>query len=424
MKSLTNQSAPSDTSTTQTRVFRDDEFVGDLRRTERGALFEYDTTFFDRQPKGAQGIATHLPRQPEPIEVVGTNLHPFFAGLIPEGFRLSALLKSIKISQDDLLTQLVASGPDFVGNISIENFPFEGESKAISDVAEISEMSFDALWSRSVDYGQDLLRERMAVPGVQRKISASMISFPIRGIRSKQIHLLKLDAPENPQIVRNEFFFMNVAAACGIETANVEIVKDRRGAEGLLVQRFDRVGVQVSKDIVPPKPRRVHQEDACQFLNRYPGDKYLLSLSEIIKGLSVCSTPILEAAELIRRHAFCYLIGNGDMHGKNISIYVEPESSRLKLTPAYDMLSTIPYGDQSMALNMDGRDKNINGSSFLAFGERHGVRQKALRQILIEIADRITPSIQHIEEIGFDAKKTTHLKRLIEERRKEITTFD
>ena len=93
--------------------------------------------------------------------------------------------------------------------------------------------------------------------GVQDKLSPSVISFPFatRGQR----WLLKLNPSDKPPLVENESFFMTMTAACGLEVAKTHLVKDRDGASGLLVSRFDRrrEGRQW---------RGVHQEDACQFL--------------------------------------------------------------------------------------------------------------------------------------------------------------
>lgn len=43
---------------------------------------------------------------------------PFFEGLLPEGFNLEALLRTVKIDHNDLLGQLIAVGADMVGAIT------------------------------------------------------------------------------------------------------------------------------------------------------------------------------------------------------------------------------------------------------------------------------------------------------------------
>jgi len=52
--------------------------------------------------------------------------------------------------------------------------------------------------------------------------------------------------------------------------------------------------------------------------------------------------------EFMRRLTFSALIGNGDMHIKNWSL-IYPDRRQPLLSPAYDLLSTLPYvpGDDS-----------------------------------------------------------------------------
>ncbi len=46
--------------------------------------------------------------------------------------------------------------------------------------------------------------------------------------------------------------------------------------------------------------------------------------------------------QLVRRLTFSVLIGNGDMHLKNWSL-IYRDRRRPELSPAYDLLSTVPY---------------------------------------------------------------------------------
>ena len=46
------------------------------------------------------------------------------------------------------------------------------------------------------------------------------------------------------------------------------------------------------------------------------------------------------------------LIGNGDAHGKNFSLLHQP-SGALTLAPLYDLLSTLHYGDDRLAMYVD-----------------------------------------------------------------------
>lgn len=63
------------------------------------------------------------------------------------------------------------------------------------------------------------------------------------------------------------------------------------------------------------------------------------------------------------------MIGNGDLHAKNVSLLW---TDVVSLNPAYDLLSTLPYPHLSpnMALLLEGKDVNFKVDDFVAFGER------------------------------------------------------
>ncbi|MBT6612879.1 MAG: toxin HipA [Deltaproteobacteria bacterium] len=44
----------------------------------------------------------------------------FFDGLLPEGYQLEALVRRLKIDRDDSFSQLVTTGKDMVGSITVE----------------------------------------------------------------------------------------------------------------------------------------------------------------------------------------------------------------------------------------------------------------------------------------------------------------
>ncbi|MEM1326094.1 MAG: HipA N-terminal domain-containing protein [Bacteroidota bacterium] len=50
---------------------------------------------------------------------------PFFEGLLPEGVMLEGLLRQLKIDADDFFSQLVATGADLVGAVTVKAIPHE-----------------------------------------------------------------------------------------------------------------------------------------------------------------------------------------------------------------------------------------------------------------------------------------------------------
>jgi serine/threonine-protein kinase HipA len=135
-------------------------------------------------------------------------------------------------------------------------------------------------------------------------------------------------------------------------------------------------------------------------------------------AMDVCSAPTIARVRLLRLVAYSYVIGNGDLHGKNVSVRVA--DGLVDLTPAYDVLSTAPYGDMRMALKMDGRDANLRRRSFVTMGERFKIAKAATTAMLDEVLDATGPALQQLEAIGFDAKTTKKVERALARRRDDL----
>lgn len=401
-------------------IFKKNEKAGKIIRTKTGSTFIYEEDYFKKlQSKKRESISFAIKGTQKEISTSGINLHPFFAGLLPEGLRLTALVSSLKTSADDLFSLFLASGKDVIGDVFAASENSIGTddyfSKKSKNGAEIDKINFFELFEKSIsskDYKSRLIDP--SIPGIQAKISAQMISFPV-GLKNKS-YILKLETKAYPCIVKNEHFFMEMAKACGIRAAKTFIVYDKDKNPGLLVERFDRQFNKDSKNL-----EHLHQEDACQFLSKYPQDKYRLSLREIAEGIEEFSTsPIIENSRLIELKAFSYIIGNGDLHAKNISLISEPMTNRVILSPAYDLLSTIPYGDQTMALHFEGKKTNLRTKDFIAFGKRCGIREEVTKRILNKISKTVGQNIDKINHIGLEEKKVKFLKESVSKRVKEF----
>jgi serine/threonine-protein kinase HipA len=344
-------------------------------------------------------LATQVPAR----DAVSTDLPPFFLNLLPEGARLRLLLESAR-SQEDSLDLLLRVGWDAIGDVAVLPTGAEETSRSASlRTADLSRASFWDLFYAGISERPDL-----SVPGAQEKISASTVAFGVASAGAPSA-ILKLNPPKYPRLVHNEEFFLRMGKACGLEVNQAKIVHDRLGEPGLLVPRFDRV--KQGKSF-----RKLHQEDACQLLNAVPANKYRLSMREIADAIaSVCSAPIVEIERLLRLYAFSYLIGNGDLHAKNISVLW---NRVVRLSPAYDLLSTLPYPflDRRMALQLQGRDDNFRVNQFIDFARPYGVPERAIRAMIDDLCTRAEPWLGRLSEIGFEPPVTEHLGKEIADR--------
>ena len=69
-------------------------------------------------------------------------IHPFFAGLLPEGVRLRALVRRVKTSEDDLLSLLVAAGADCIGDVAVVRDVNARETTPAVDIGALSQVRF------------------------------------------------------------------------------------------------------------------------------------------------------------------------------------------------------------------------------------------------------------------------------------------
>lgn len=359
-------------------------------------------------------VATTLPLSQTPVLThVAGALPPYFSGLLPEGRRLQALRASLKTSADDEFSMLLAVGGDAVGDVAVipagDEFPPEVEPAVV--VGAWDEIRFRDLLA--IPGKAEGRWDRVAIPGVQDKLSAGLINLPVA--RRNERYLLKLEPPELPHLVANEAFFLRAARRSQLETAQAEVVHDREGVPGLLVRRFDRIANPDGR------VQSLPQEDGCQVLGSYPADKYRVTTEEVIGALSaVCPARPVAALTLLRQVAFAYLSCNGDAHAKNFSVFALSDSE-WRVTPAYDLPSSYPYRDFTMALSLNGRTReDIGRADFLALGEAVGVRRRAVEGALDRLVGAVERWVEELDRLPFDAGVIQTLRRAIEYRRDRL----
>jgi serine/threonine-protein kinase HipA len=333
-----------------------------LTRTPDGVEFRYLTEWVDAD---GPPVATTLPVRSDPVVRPGGAVPAYFSGLLPEGRRLGALRREVKTSADDELSLLLAVGADAVGDIRVVPEGVRPEQvKPRLEVRDFSGVRF-----------ADLLAEL--------------------GVRSDRTAL------------PNEAFFLRAARQVGIETVDAHVVHDQDGRAGLLVERFDR-------------PARgddgadaLAVEDGCQVLGRPPADKYVAGTEAVFGALAaVCEAPLPAARTLLAQLLFAYVTGNGDAHAKNFSV-VQTSDGEWRVAPAYDLPTSQPYGDTTLALSIGGRSSgDFSGEEFMTLGARLGLPAQAVRRLIDRTRQRSSAWIASLDELPFDSGQTRKLKRV------------
>lgn len=324
---------------------------------------------------------------------------PLFSGLLPEGFRLALLVREVKTSPDDELSLLLAVGQDAPGDVQI--VPKGAVPKRVEPLVTIN----DAVYFSLLPLGRD----KSALPGVQAKASSQVVTLPApqRGVSA----LLKLAPREYPQLVRNEFLHLAAAKRLGFPVAQAHIVHDQKGAEGLLVRRFDR-------DYGQGDEKRLAFEDAGQIMGIVPAQKYSVHTEDLILQIAeAASAPESAKFALYTQFVFSWLVGNGDLHAKNVALLHSED--RWQVSPIHDVVCTLLYGDKTMALPVDGRAGNLRRRHWDNLAAAVGLPSRA-RDLANIRALRAAAAVS-LEEVGITGSPLNGALRELRHRRGELS---
>ena len=78
-------------------------------------IFKYEKDY------DGPSISLTIPLKPEPY--IFEKFPPFFEGLLPEGIQLEGLLKIHKVDREDYFKQLIITGADLVGAVTVTEIP-------------------------------------------------------------------------------------------------------------------------------------------------------------------------------------------------------------------------------------------------------------------------------------------------------------
>ena len=321
----------------------------DQDRSRRPRL-TYTDEALRRYQGGTPLLSMTLPVRPERFPQGVTR--SFLDGLLPEGDSRRAIADDFRLRADDTYGLIRALGRDCAGAIVIQPYDDSAPPSATTTTAE--PLDEDELAEvvgnlRSAPLGVGG-RVRVSLAGVQEKLLLARLpdgrwGQPVDGTPST--YILKPEIRGFPQAVENEAFCMRLARHLGLPVAEVETITVK-GRALLVVARYDRV--------VDPAGRveRIHQEDFCQATGTPPDQKYqedggppLRTIARMLGNIDPDSL-----ATLLRAVTLHVLIGNGDAHAKNFSLLHEP-SGALRLAPLYDVMSTLFYDDDHLAMYID-----------------------------------------------------------------------
>ncbi len=200
----------------------------------------------------------------------------------------------------------------------------------------------------------------------------------------------------------NEWLCLKIAAAYGfsVNEANIVYVEN---IKALALKRFDRRWSQDGSWLM-----RLPQEDMCQALGVAPALKYESDggpgISNIMQFLLGSRMSNHDREVFFKAQVLFWLLAAIDGHGKNFSLFLEPES-RYSMTPLYDIISAYPLMDSKsipkqkakMAMALIGTKKyykwqTIQPRHFLSTAKAIGFSEQRASELMIEIKSQ-TPAV-------------------------------
>ncbi|MCE9600423.1 MAG: type II toxin-antitoxin system HipA family toxin [Spirochaetia bacterium] len=422
-------------------VFVRNRFAGTLQESDEGYRFKYDASYLD----AVDPVSLTLPVREAPYD--DRLMHPFFDGLIPEGWLLNIAVKNWKLDPNDRMGLLSSVCSDTIGYVSVlptrdlqlssqsrltlsgaDETPTEphpissnrclvcarelnGSNRLYHDAC--SKRLFGSAHPPVVNLGANEISEmakrsilnRITIPGVQKKLSVEVTraghgkeGTRITIVDAWGTHILKPPSDDFEEVPENEHLTLMLAEETGIQTEAYGLVQLSSGERSFVAKRFDR-----------DRQDKFACEDFCQLLEHRSLEKYRGSVEQIAKAIarfsSVPGDDLFRFFELV---VFCFLTGNADMHLKNFSLLTRPVASKMnvRLSPAYDLLNTaivIETDEEESALTIDGRKKKIQRENLLNSARTMGLADKVAERALDQILKTV-PRWEPIIERSFLSK--------------------
>lgn len=326
--------------------------VGALTRRRGRLTFNYSDEARAEYGLGAPLLSVSLPTQAQTHS--GDSVHAFFNGLLPEGEAREMIAYDFGVDADDVLGMLEVLGRDCAGALVVlpAGQPLSGNGlpEPINESAVAERLRRLGIHPLGVDG-----KVRASLAGLQRKLLLARLDegwgLPVDGAPSTHIVKPPHHDARFPDMIANEAICMRIAQHLGLSVAPVE-VGSFDGTTVLIIERYDR-----SRPDDAGRVTRVHQEDFCQAsgidgtrLGKYEetGGPSLRHCAEILSDWSRADEQL---ERLLGVATLNVLVGNGDAHGKNLSL-LHGQDGSVELAPAYDVFSTLFYPDASITPGM------------------------------------------------------------------------
>jgi serine/threonine-protein kinase HipA len=278
---------------------------------------------------------------------------PFLWGLLPDNDGiLQRWGKRYHVSPRHPFQLLKHVGEECAGAVQLVQSDRAAEWRSGRDAGSVEWLEPGDIIERMrlllIDHGNSRLGSdigQFSLAGAQPKTAYLYDSEGHRwGIPSGRIpttHIFKPSTGAFDGFAENEHFCMQMARMFEMPVAS-STIRMFGNIPTIVVRRYDRVGEGLNI-------LRIHQEDMCQSLARYPYAKYQNeggpSPREVINLIRESSSGAMEdVTRFVDAMIFNWLIWGSDAHAKNYSFLIGHD--QVRLAPLYDLVSALPYPDK------------------------------------------------------------------------------
>jgi serine/threonine-protein kinase HipA len=274
---------------------------------------------------------------------------------------------------------------------------------------------FEHSLKQMVELAKNVVERSIAVPGVQPKLSLSLIDDTIQEGNKGRLtvvgalggnYIFKPPSDHFPEMPENEHLTMRIAEAFGINVVKSNLIRLQSGELSYITKRIDRTD----------SGEKIHMLDMFQITEAF--DKYKSSMEKIGKALTEYSdNTLLDKVYFLELAIFSFLTGNNDMHLKNFSMI--NIGDKWTLAPAYDLLNVAivnPDDTEELALTLEGKKKKIKWENFERLGKMLELNDKQIGSIKKRFLKNKNIAIQWIDKSFLSEEYKEKYRVLLEDR--------
>lgn len=274
---------------------------------------------------------------------------------------------------------------------------------------------FEHSLKQMVELAKNVVERSIAVPGVQPKLSLSLIDDTIQEGNKGRLtvvgtlggnYIFKPPSDHFPEMPENEHLTMRIAEAFGINVVKSSLIRLQSGELSYITKRIDRTD----------SGEKIHMLDMFQITEAF--DKYKSSMEKIGKALTEYSdNTLLDKVYFLELAIFSFLTGNNDMHLKNFSMI--NIGDKWTLAPAYDLLNVAivnPDDTEELALTLEGKKKKIKWENFERLGKMLELNDKQIGSIKKRFLKNKNIAIQWIDKSFLSEEYKEKYRVLLEDR--------